>query len=105
MRTRCCPTDYVTPWLAAGKPVMNPVNGMVTYLATGKTSGPYVSSTTSPNYVAGEPTGTGALTSITSPLFGPAWRVPRTTSPSSMPTGNSSTPSSRSKRSDRTTAA
>ncbi len=32
------PTDYVTPWLAAGKPVMNPINGMVTYLSTGKTS-------------------------------------------------------------------
>ena len=30
------PTDYVTPWLAAGKPVMNPVTGMITDLATGK---------------------------------------------------------------------
>jgi len=66
------PTDYVTPWLAAGKPVMNPINGMVTLLATGKQMGPYVSSTTSPNYVAGALTGTGALTSITSPLFVPA---------------------------------
>jgi hypothetical protein len=66
------PTDYVTPWLAAGKPVMNPINGMVTYLATGKQSGPYVSSTTSPNYVPGELTGTGALTSITSPLWVPS---------------------------------
>ena len=51
---------------------MNPINGMVTYLATGKQSGPYVSSTTSPNYVPGELTGTGALTSITSPLFVPS---------------------------------
>ena len=66
------PTDYVTPWLAAGKPVMNPITGMVTLLATGKQMGPYVSSTTSPNYVTGELTGTGALTSITSPLFVPA---------------------------------
>ena len=65
------PTDYVTPWLAAGRPVMNPINGMVTYLSTGKQVGTYVSATTSPNYVAGTPTGTGALTSITSPLFVP----------------------------------
>jgi len=66
------PTDYVTPWLAAGRPELNPINGMVTYLATGKQVGPFVSSTTSPNYVAGEPTGTGAMTSITSPLFVPS---------------------------------
>ncbi len=66
------PTDAVTPWLAAGRPVMNPINGMVTYLATGKQVGPFVSATTSPNYVAGEPTGTGAMTSITSPLFVPS---------------------------------
>jgi outer membrane receptor protein involved in Fe transport len=65
------PEDLVTPWLAAGRPVMNPITGMVTDLATGKVLGPYVSSTTSPNYVAGEPTGTGALTSITSPIFQP----------------------------------
>ncbi len=65
------PDDLVTPWLAAGKPEMNPITGYVTYLATGKVTGPYVSSTTSPGYVAGIPTGTGALTSITSPLFVP----------------------------------
>ena len=33
--------------------MMNPITGMVTDLATGKTTGPYVSSTTSPNYVPG----------------------------------------------------
>ncbi len=66
------PTDYVTPWLAAGKPEMNPVTGMVTYLATGKQEGPYVSSTTSPNYVPGEQVGTGAMTSVASPLFVPS---------------------------------
>jgi hypothetical protein len=65
------PYDYVTPWLAAGKPVYNPNTDMITYLATGKTLGPYVNSTTSPNYVAGEPVGTAALSSITSPLFAP----------------------------------
>jgi hypothetical protein len=65
------PEDLVTPWLAAGKPEMNPITGMITDLATGKVLGPYTSSTTSPNYVAGNPTGAGALTSITSPLFQP----------------------------------
>jgi outer membrane receptor protein involved in Fe transport len=65
------PEDFVTPWLAAGKPEMNPITGMVTDLATGKVLGPYVSSTTSPNYVAGEVTGTGGLTSITSAMFQP----------------------------------
>ena len=65
------PEDLITPWLAAGKPEMNPVTGMVTDLATGKVLGPYVSSTTSPNYVAGEVTGSGGLTSITSAMFQP----------------------------------
>ena len=65
------PYDYVTPWIAAGKPVMNPLTDTITYLSTGKTEGPYVNSTTSPNYVPGEPTGTGQLTSLTSPLFAP----------------------------------
>jgi outer membrane receptor protein involved in Fe transport len=65
------PEDLVTGWLAAGRPMMNPITGMITDLATGKVLGPYTSSTTSPNYVAGNPTGTGALTSITSPLFQP----------------------------------
>ena len=51
--------------------MMNPITGMVTDLSTGRTTGPYVSSTTSPGYVPGTPTGTGALTSITSPLFQP----------------------------------
>jgi len=55
------PYDEVTPWLAAGRPVMNPLTDIVTYLSTGKTEGPYVNSTTSPNYVAGEPVGTAAL--------------------------------------------
>jgi len=66
------PTDLITPWLAAGKPVWNPVTDMVTDLATGKTLGPYVSSTTSPGYVAGYPTGSGGMTSATSPIYAPA---------------------------------
>jgi outer membrane receptor protein involved in Fe transport len=63
------PQDQVTPWIASGKPMMNPVTGYITYLSTGKTVGPYVYSTTSPGYTAGLPTGTGALTSNTSPLY------------------------------------
>ena len=65
------PYDNVTPWLAAGKPMYNPITDLITYLGTGKVMGPYVGSTTAPNYVVGEPTGTGALTSLTSPLFAP----------------------------------
>jgi outer membrane receptor protein involved in Fe transport len=63
------PEDLITPWLAAGKPEFNPVTQMVTDLATGKVLGPYTSSTTSPNYVAGYPTGSGGLTSITSAIY------------------------------------
>ncbi len=65
------PEDLITPWIAAGKPMMNPITQMITDLSTGKVMGPYVSSTTSPNYVAGYPTGVAAMTSITSPLFQP----------------------------------
>jgi hypothetical protein len=61
------PYDYVTPWLAAGKPVMNPLTDTITYLATGRTEGTYVNSTTSPNYIAGEPVGTAALGTLPSP--------------------------------------
>ena len=79
------PEDLVTPWLAAGKPMMNPVTGMITDLATGKVLGPYVSSTTSPGWTTGLPTGTGAMTSITSPLFQAGHdRVAKTTSPSCL---------------------
>jgi hypothetical protein len=65
------PYDNVTPWIAAGKPVMNPLTDVITYLSSGKTEGPYVNSTTSPNYIAGTPTGTGQLSTITSTLFAP----------------------------------
>jgi hypothetical protein len=65
------PYDYVTPWLQAGKPVYNALTDTVTYLATGKTLGPYVSSSTSPLYVPGQLTGTSQLTTLTSPLFAP----------------------------------
>ena len=65
------PYDYVTPWIAAGKPVMNATNNMVTFLATGKQLGPYVTSTTSPNWVTGLPVGTAQLTTNGGALFVP----------------------------------
>jgi outer membrane receptor protein involved in Fe transport len=63
------PTDEITPWLAAGRPVFNPVTQMITDLGTGKVLGPYVSSTTSPGYVAGYPTGTGGFGAFSTPLY------------------------------------
>jgi len=62
------PVDFVTPWLASGKPVYNPITDMVNYLSTGKTSGPYALATTSPNYSGILQT---ALTTTTSPYFVP----------------------------------
>jgi hypothetical protein len=44
------PYDFVTPWINSGRPVYNPVTDMVTYLATGKTVGPYAMTSTYPNY-------------------------------------------------------
>jgi hypothetical protein len=49
------PLDYVTPWLASGRPIWNPLTDQVTYLNTGQTSLPYAESSTYPNYVAGGP--------------------------------------------------
>jgi outer membrane receptor protein involved in Fe transport len=67
------PIDVVTPWLASGRPVFNGQNDMVTYLSSGRTTGPYVISSTYPNYVPtlGTFVGNAALTSSTSPLFVP----------------------------------
>jgi hypothetical protein len=62
------PEDYVTPWINSGRPVYNPINDMVTYLATGKTVGPYVTSSTYPNYAGILQTN---LTQTTSPYFVP----------------------------------
>ncbi len=71
------PQDDITPWIASGRPIMNPLTQMVTYLSSGKTSGPYVLSTTDPNFVPGGPSsvsgqgGNTALTTATSPFFVP----------------------------------
>ncbi len=46
------PRDAVTPWINSGMPAYDPVAGTITRLATGEVSGPFVSSTTSANYIA-----------------------------------------------------
>jgi hypothetical protein len=66
------PLDYVSPWLAAGRPVWNPITDMVTYTATGKTAGPYTISSTYPNYTGILQT---MLTTSTSPYFVPGLTV------------------------------
>jgi hypothetical protein len=65
------PLDYVSPWISSGRPVWNPLTDQVTFLDTGKVQGTYVLSKANPLYIAGEPVGTAALTSTTSPLFVP----------------------------------
>ena len=57
------PRDLVTPWLAAGRPSYDPTTRLVTNLDSGVTTGPYVSATASPGYVAGNIVGASALTS------------------------------------------
>lgn len=63
------PVDFVTPWLASGRPVWNPITDTITYQATGQTVGPYAQATTSPNYSGILQT---ALTTTTSPYFVPS---------------------------------
>jgi hypothetical protein len=62
------PYDFVTPWVISGRPVYNPVTDMVTYLATGKTVGPYAQTSTFPNYAGILQVN---LTTTTSPYFVP----------------------------------
>jgi hypothetical protein len=48
------PRDLVTPWFQSGRPAYDPTTRTITVLDTGKTYGPYVNSTQSPGYVAGQ---------------------------------------------------
>jgi outer membrane receptor protein involved in Fe transport len=68
------PIDFVTPWLASGRPIFNGLTDTVNYLSTGRQTGPYVISSAYPNYTPslGTNVGNGALTSPTSPLFVPS---------------------------------
>lgn len=69
------PRDQVTPWLTSGRPVYDPVTRLVTVLDSGKVTGPYVTDSRSPGYVASVNTilGANALTTVsaTNSLFVP----------------------------------
>ena len=58
------PRDYVTPWLQAGRPAYDPTTRSITVLDTGRVVGPFVSSTASPGYVAGNLVGAGVPNSL-----------------------------------------
>jgi outer membrane receptor protein involved in Fe transport len=66
------PVDNVTPWLASGRPIWNPINNTVTYLSTGKQVGPYAITTTYPGYNGITQT---MLTTSTSPNFVPSMTI------------------------------
>jgi TonB-dependent Receptor Plug Domain len=66
------PIDNVTPWLASGRPVWNPITDTVTYLSSGKSVGPYAISSTYPNYTN---ILQSMLTSTTSPYFVPSLTI------------------------------
>lgn len=58
------PRDYVTPWLQAGRPVYDPITRTVTVQDSGRAVGPFVSSTASNGYVAGNVTGASAVSNL-----------------------------------------
>jgi hypothetical protein len=58
------PRDFITPWFKAGRPVYDPTTRMITLLDGGATKGPYVSSTQSDGYVAGNLTGAGVPSTL-----------------------------------------
>ncbi|HEY4302294.1 MAG TPA: TonB-dependent receptor plug domain-containing protein [Candidatus Didemnitutus sp.] len=64
------PVDFVTPWLASGQPVWNPLTDTVTYQATGQVTAAYALSNAYPNYSA--PITQANLTQATSPYFVPS---------------------------------
>jgi outer membrane receptor protein involved in Fe transport len=68
------PQDFVTPWLASGRPIWNVLNDTVSYLNTGQTNPyTYVNSTTNPLWISadGSHVGSTYLSSTTSPLYVP----------------------------------
>ena len=65
------PVDLVSPWLASGQPIWNPVTEMVTY-ANGTTVGPYAISSAYPDYNKTTKITQALLTTSTSPYFVPS---------------------------------
>jgi hypothetical protein len=77
------PRDFVTPWLASGRPAYDPTTRMITVLDTGRTYGPYVANVNSPGYNAAVNTvlGTGAPSTVNTPLFVPGIQFEDTSRP------------------------
>ncbi|HVS54083.1 MAG TPA: TonB-dependent receptor plug domain-containing protein [Opitutaceae bacterium] len=71
------PTDYVTPWVAAGRPSFDPTTQMVT-LSNGKSFGPYLIDSRDPRFVSAavSPVGDAALSNSTSAFFVPGITFP-----------------------------
>ncbi len=65
------PRDFVSDWFAQGRPAYDPTTRMITKLDTNQSYGPYLFSTSSPGYNAAVTTltGTGLLTTTTSPYY------------------------------------
>jgi hypothetical protein len=77
------PRDFVTPWLAAGRPAYDPTTRLITVLDTGRTVGPYLINANSPGYVAAVNTilGAGAPSTLNNPLFVPGIQFEDTARP------------------------
>ncbi len=77
------PRDFVSPWLAAGRPAYDPTTRTITVLDTGRTFGPYVSNANSPGYLAAVNTilGAGAPGTLNNPLFVPGIQFEDTARP------------------------
>lgn len=65
------PIDFVSPWLASGSPLWNPITDVVTY-GSGKTVGPYAQSAAYPNYDKTNKITQAMLTTSSSPYFVPS---------------------------------
>ena len=70
------PRDYVSAWLAAGRPAYDPTTRSITILDTGVVKGPYTTAAASPGYPPGTIIGNPALTTaptltVPNPLYIP----------------------------------
>ena len=67
------PRDWVSPWIAGGRPAYDPVTRMVTVQDTGRVVGPFLTSNQSPGFISNAvtPVGHGQLATRTSPYFVP----------------------------------
>jgi hypothetical protein len=86
------PRDFVTPWLASGRPAYDPTTRMITVLDTGRTYGPYVANVNSPGYNSAVNTvlGAGAPSTLNNPLFVPGIQFEDTSRPLRLIDGGAS---------------